>query len=377
MSVLFVSHKYPPAVGGMEKQSYELISRYTSAYGGYKIVHEGRESIVAFFWRLKSRVKTMIATHPDIDTIHLNDGLMAALWWAIGIKMDKRIVVTLHGLDVVFPLGIYQKWALPKVAKAMDAFVCVSSATREECLKRGFDPEKVSVVKNGVDHSIQNKSIIDVELVSKNYGIKPQDKLILGIGRPVKRKGFSWWVEHVLPILPRDYRYIHIGDIPPPPGAMMRLIPKPILKLWHLFMGITNDATRLSVLSQQADYQDQMILAGRVDDATKEALIARADLVIMPNIVDPGDMEGFGLVSLEAAIMGKTVLASGIEGITDAIIDGKNGFLVKAGDHVDWQKKIVYHATHRDLSAEDIQRYTIENYKWAYMVDGYRKVFIL
>jgi glycosyltransferase involved in cell wall biosynthesis len=50
----------------------------------------------------------------------------------------------------------------------------------------------------------------------------------------------------------------------------------------------------------------------------------------MPNIPVSGDMEGFGLTALEASASGSLVVASDLEGISDAIRDGKNGFLITA-----------------------------------------------
>ena len=47
-------------------------------------------------------------------------------------------------------------------------------------------------------------------------------------------------------------------------------------------------------------------------------------------------MEGFGLVTVEAAVRGTPVLASGIEGIRDAVIEGGTGTLVPAADVDRW-----------------------------------------
>ena len=60
----------------------------------------------------------------------------------------------------------------------------------------------------------------------------------------------------------------------------------------------------------------------------------------MPNIKVPGDMEGFGIVVLEAGSYGLPVIASNIEGIKDAVIDGKTGFLVGAGNAKEYIKKM-------------------------------------
>ncbi len=51
-------------------------------------------------------------------------------------------------------------------------------------------------------------------------------------------------------------------------------------------------------------------------------------------------MEGFGINVIEAAACGRIVLASNIQGLSDAIQDGKNGFLLEPGNVDEWIKSI-------------------------------------
>ncbi|MBW2718968.1 MAG: glycosyltransferase family 4 protein, partial [Deltaproteobacteria bacterium] len=55
-------------------------------------------------------------------------------------------------------------------------------------------------------------------------------------------------------------------------------------------------------------------------------------LFVMPNIVVPGDMEGFGIVMLEAGACGLPTLAADLEGIRDVIDEGVNGWLAPPED---------------------------------------------
>jgi phosphatidylinositol alpha-1,6-mannosyltransferase len=49
----------------------------------------------------------------------------------------------------------------------------------------------------------------------------------------------------------------------------------------------------------------------------------------MPNVPVPGDMEGFGIVMLEAGLCGTPAIAARLEGIQDVITEGVNGHLVE------------------------------------------------
>jgi phosphatidylinositol alpha-1,6-mannosyltransferase len=98
----------------------------------------------------------------------------------------------------------------------------------------------------------------------------------------------------------------------------------------------------------------------------------------MPNLSIPGDVEGFGLVALEASMRGTYVLASAIDGITDAVVDGKNGSLLPAGDTSAWIDKI-----HELLSdevalqtfSEQGKEFTRRHFSWKIMTESYVEIF--
>ena len=82
-----------------------------------------------------------------------------------------------------------------------------------------------------------------------------------------------------------------------------------------------------------AGLEDRIHVLGAVDDADRERLLRGADIFVQPNIRVPGDMEGFGLVLLEAAMRGTPTVASGTEGILDAVVDGQTGSWFRPGTH--------------------------------------------
>jgi glycosyltransferase involved in cell wall biosynthesis len=357
MAVLFITHKYPPAIGGMEKQSFELIQGFTGVEQNFAIYYDGKQNIILFFLSLRKRVHDTLRLHPEITAIHLNDGLMGAFFYLLGIKKHgQKVVITFHGLE-------------------HDAFICVSQATKDACILRGFSPQKLFVVANGVnipqDYSELNHETTKKEL--NHLGIDlDSDIILLSIGRPVKRKGFSWFAREVMPLLDDRFKFVHIGNTGAAEPYFMKWLPKKVVKLVDLFTGRPNDA---EALIKAGEFNKNIILAGKVSDELKNTCIASATCMLMPNIQDDGDMEGFGLVALEASIQGKTVLAAGIEGITDAVHDDKNGYLLPSGDATAWAHKIMLMAENKHLFDASIKKYTTEHFSWEKMVNGYRKVF--
>jgi phosphatidylinositol alpha-1,6-mannosyltransferase len=93
----------------------------------------------------------------------------------------------------------------------------------------------------------------------------------------------------------------------------------------------------------------------------------------MPNIPVQGDMEGFGIVSIEASSCGIPVVASEIEGITDTIIHGENGFLIPIRNKDAFTGTIL--SIMDDMKIHDFRKnareLTLELFLWDKIADNY------
>jgi len=101
--------------------------------------------------------------------------------------------------------------------------------------------------------------------------------------------------------------------------------------------------------ARELESSARTVCLGRVRSDALASMIRAADLVVMPNIATPDaiDVEGFGLAAVEATALGGRLLASAIDGITDAVVDGVTGRLVPPGDVAAWVE-----ATIQALDAE-------------------------
>ena len=113
-----------------------------------------------------------------------------------------------------------------------------------------------------------------------------------------------------------------------------RTCPSP--RAHYLVAGTGPDAAAIEAAAAANHVALRVHLLGQVTTEEREELLRGSDLFIQANVPVPGDMEGFGLVTVEAAVRGTPVLASGIEGIRDAVIDGGTGTLVPAADVDRW-----------------------------------------
>ncbi len=383
MEILFISHKYPPSMGGMQKQSYELITGMEKYCKVHKIVHDGRESGLKFFILLKKRVRQMFRKHPGIELVHLNDGLMA-FFYKRALPLTKvPVAVTVHGLDFVFGATYFKSWLVNQYKK-LDHIIAVSRSTAEIMKEAGIPSEKISVVNNGVDHDIEKIAYDENRRQSLEKDLKvdlSHKKLLMSAGRPVVRKGFSWFIKNVLTRLPEDVIYLIAGPRNKK-GSLykffLKILPSEWMRAFSLFFGIPMDCMEIDELCKKASLKNRVVFLESPPYNELLKTMKAADLFIMPNINAKGDVEGFGLVALEAAMSGAPVLVSRTEGITDAVIENGNGFLVDSGNSKAWSEKIIHLLSDREKlekMRKKAPEFTKKHYSWEKMVREYSEVF--
>lgn len=378
--ILCITHKYPPMIGRMEQQSFELIKGLSNHYKTHIIAYKNGENKVLWFGSLKSKIQTTLKENPNIKLIHLNDGSMgiACLW--LRKQSNIPVIVTYHGLDITFPLDFFQQKLIPKLSEFVGA-ICVSQSTKNECLERGLSERKTFVVKNGVDSHIADipfdRGII--EKLRLNFGVDVTGKHILVIlGRPVKRKGFSWFLKNVMPYLDKDICLLMIGTMKTESSFFEKVLQAMPNKFSHNVQLMLGSPSDTQSVEEQLKLQKNIFHLGSLPYEDLLQVLSIADLFIMPNIRVEGDIEGFGLVALEASMRGTFVLASGIEGITDAVIDRKNGYLLPNENASAWIDKIHELLSKKEklkILSKQGKAYTRNNFSWNIMVDEYKTIF--
>jgi phosphatidylinositol alpha-1,6-mannosyltransferase len=119
----------------------------------------------------------------------------------------------------------------------------------------------------------------------------------------------------------------------------------------YLVAGVGAEEEPLRAAAQRLGLSDRVHLLGRVDDQAREQLLHGADLFVQPNVAVPGDMEGFGLVVVEAALRGLPVVAADLEGIKDAVVPDVTGLLLPSGDAAAWVETVTRLLVDPQLSA--------------------------
>nr|HPN70837.1 glycosyltransferase [Saprospiraceae bacterium] len=179
MNILFVSHKYPPAVGGMEKQSFELIEGMKKHATVHSIVIQ-KESQISFIFKVRKQIITYLQKHPEIEILHINDGLLACILGPAIRHLKIIKLATIHGLEASYPGAAYTKYIFSRL-KVYDKLICVSQHTKDLCVLKGLAPSQLVVIHNGV--AIENQMAARIDQVNLPF-ILPEDKtIIVSVGR--------------------------------------------------------------------------------------------------------------------------------------------------------------------------------------------------
>ena len=289
----------------------------------WRWTHFKTAPFMAAAWRKIYR----LARSGEIDAVLFSSMVTATLALPLRRHLRRHGVAAAaiaHGRDVTLDAAPYQR-LVPHIFSALDAVLPVSRATGDACIQRGLPQNKLHVVPNGVAvHRFADGSrlVARNELLERFPGraVPDEGMLLCSVGRQVKRKGFEWFISEVMPLLPADVHYWLAGE------------------------GPETDKIVAAVRANRLD--DRVRLLGRVTDRDLELLYAGADLFVMPNIPVAGDMEGFGVVMLEAGLSGLPTIGARLEGISDVIEEGQNGHLVPSGDVWSFSEAIMQY--HRD-----------------------------
>lgn len=361
MRILYISHLHPPEnapldnMGGMQRVSMQLVEELESREDievKTIIQHapwKGIELKTVFFllkliFKLPKVVKEF---QPDV--ILFSSMVTASLAKFTRKKVSVPMVTINHGQDVKMPVGIYQNF-IPKVFDALDGVISVSEATRQECIKRGMAPEKGAALPNGFDMSdfqqVPDKISARKEIEAE-FNIDLSDTfLLLTVGRQVKRKGHEWFIKEVLPEIKSKVLYLIVGDGP--------------------------EHERLKELTHSSPEKERILLVGKQSDEVLKSSYAASDVFIMPNVPISGDMEGFGIVLLEANLAGTPAVAADLEGIKDVIENGMNGYKIEVKNYKKFAEKVdtVLENELKQLGASS-RSYVLENFTWNKVAQQY------
>ncbi len=309
MKFLLITLEYPPTNGGIAHYYSNLSANWPKA--NLDILDNHNNELIdlklSFFkWRPSIKKLYQLLKKREFDYLLVGQILpLGATAWLLSFVFNFRYAVFFHGLDFSLATkGGRKKWLSKLILKRADKIIPANSYVAKQLQE--FLPLKKDqiIIINPALGEIKKPNEKIIEQIKQKYNLQEQ-KIILSIGRLVRRKGFDYCLQALKNITDLNWVYVVIGDGPD----------RDYLK-------------QLSLDLFGENYASNIIFLGEIEEAEKTAWLSLADVFLMPSRNINGDYEGFGIVYLEANAQHKPVIAGDSGGVRDAVKNGFNGLLV-------------------------------------------------
>ena len=246
----------------------------------------------------------------DVDVVHCHTWYTHLAGCLVKQLTGARLVLTTHSLEPHRPWKVEQlgtaynasSWVERTAYQNADGVIAVSASMRDDVHELyGVDREKIRVIHNGIDLH-QYRPMPNPEVLAK-YGVAPDKRFVLFVGRITRQKGIIHLVEAI--------RSIHSGvqvvlcagapDTPEIGREMADRVERARLESDNPIIWIPEIVPKEEII----------------------ALYTHASLFICPSVYEP-----FGIINLEAMACGTPVVASAVGGIIEVVVPGKTGLLV-------------------------------------------------
>jgi len=324
--ILVITNDFGPRTGGIETFVIGLLERikgqevivFTSAQGntaeydqkwldefGIQVIRDGSKILLPSL-RVTKRAKAIIRLH-DIEVIVFGAAAPLALMApALRKSGVKKIVALTHGHEVwwakIFPFNL----AMKRIGKSVDHLTYLGEFTRNAIAQSLTKKSADAMVKiaPGIDtaHFIPQPDSMQKRII---LGLENK-KIIISVGRLVHRKGQDKLIE-AMPTILQSVPNAHL-----------------------LLVGEGPYRSHLEKLANKLSLSESITFVGRILYDKLPNYLSAADVFVMPSRSRffGLEVEGLGIVYLEASACGIPVIAGNSGGAPDAVLEGVTGLCV-------------------------------------------------
>jgi glycogen(starch) synthase len=339
MRVLILSWEYPPLIeGGLARHVRKLAESLAAQDVDVHVLARGREEspweeeqdgvlihrvteperprelgeFVTWVERMNADMLAAgveVGDRYDFDVVHGHDWLVANAGDHLAKRFRAPFVVTIHATEY----GRHQGWVdkHPQshihgverwMANRAERVITCSAYMREHVADVfGLEESRITVIPNGIDPS-ELVPVDDLDTLRARFA-RPDDRLVLLVGRLVYEKGFQLALEAL-------------------PGLVERL--------GNVRFIVAGSGTAERELRQQArelGLDEHGTFLGWIGDDVLHSLYRIADLTVVPSIYEP-----FGLVALEAMASGCPCLVADTGGLREVVPNEDVGLRFRSRD---------------------------------------------
>lgn len=378
-NILLLTENFPPIEGGSGRWLWELYTRIpahcvtilTHDTAGGRTFDEGHKLNVVrfpmscpewgfksikglkFYWALFRKVKALVKAH-EIDEIHcgrvIPEGVVA---WLVKKVTGVRFVCFVHGEDVeTAATSREQSLMVKQVCKNSELLICNSENSANLVESLGFAAkDKCVVLHPGVDTQKFQPATSDAAF---REGLGWDDKLVLlTVGRLQKRKGQDYLIQ-ALPRLLESFPNLH-----------------------YAIVGRGECEELLRALVVEYDLIDHVSIHTDLDDEQLVKCYQQCDVFILPNRTIGNDIEGFGMVLVEAQACGKPVIAGDSGGTRETMSIGDTGHIIDCSSPESITSELSHILSKPDIvdGDFDIANYARTRFNWEQHVTKAKSLF--
>ena len=368
--LLLITRNFPPLVGGMERLVFNIYKQLAEQHvcdvigppGSGASVQDNHQSyecrlqpVPVFI--LSAIFKGLLASFSGNYRVCIaGSGLTAPAAVIVSKIRGLKSITFVHGLDLIVRNRIYQLTFIPFIRRS-DIVVANSHNTARLAEQAGIPAENIVILHPGVDIPCGSQG---VEKFRKQYKLEGKS-LLLSAGRIIPRKGMAEFIRYALPAVIRkhtDTVLVIVGS--EPENALNRT---------------DNALEDIKSAIKDLGLEEHVLMTGRVDDNSLQAAYEEADCFIFPLREVPGDVEGFGMVAVEAAAYGLPTIAFAEGGVNDAISEGESGVLITPGDYEGFSRILIKYLDDPEVMPSPAScRAFAERFNWNHFGDRLRYI---
>ena len=360
MRVLLVTNDFPPRVGGIQNYLWNIYRALgvevrvlaPSFPGDIAFDRTAAVEVVrwprALAWPTPALERKIREQSRDADVVAFGAVLPMNL---IGPRLDRPVVVHTHGFEVAWARAPLMRQALRRIGRAASVITVVSDFTGRFIERAVGQPEKIHLLRTGVDLD-RFSPAVDGTDVRKRYDIDERP-VVACISRLVARKG----QDQIIKALP----------------AVRKRVPDATA----LIVGGGPMRKKLEAQARALGLSDAVVFTGEVAEQDLPAHYAAGDVFAMPcrNRYAGLEVEGLGLVYLEAQACARPAITGDSGGAPEAVVPEETGLVVPgaaAGPLAQGIARLLGDPATARAMGEAGRRFVEREHRWADVVARYR-----
>jgi len=302
-----LTHDYPPQKGGVARYLSSLVN---AAEGNIEVIvpsghlggiasdkiHEAR------FWsslwpHWLPLIKRCLEIEDEKIIVVSHVFPMGTAAWISNALGGPEYAVIFHGTDLKRVKNKWKRWLLRRICHNAKLLIVNSEATKKLLLRLVPSAATIKITPGLEPFSPPQKSA-----ARQAFGINSGSKVILAVSRLIERKGLDTLIQSIANLSEEmpNIELVIVGSGP--------------------YAGTLRQLAELSGVNPR--------WVEDADDQTLYSWYAAADIFCLPGRETIDDIEGFGMVFLEAAYAGLPVIAGEGGGAAEAIENNKTGLLI-------------------------------------------------